>query len=452
MDIVQAHQFIDTTFKLGHNQYLKRSGSDFQATTSIDEAIKPAEINALALECLACIITEPTESRKQTLGDLRQALAKYSEVHGKVHAVSFANVLAAADQAEGNIQAEQQRMEGEVKTKEEGLAKSDFPAEIAKIVASYAANLTPQGIEEFEGLLNFISRDKIEERQAWSALASSMGIPNESIQTVLKIPGEYDKIKSLISLVEIEIARNLKEVCRSISSQIKYWDKDEQLRKKLFETIEGLPPLEQAKRMDAWIRTTPLVQNLKTLDLSEIGISHIPPAVFELRDLVSLDVSKNKLITLPAQIDQLKELRYLFLQDNQLTELPPQIGELQALRNLHLSNNRLLKLPPQIGQLKALEDLYVSHNQLKELPSEIGQIKSLISLEVSENELRELPSQLGQLKALKVLNVYKTPLQAIPPFELPALETIYISSNTLKEEGIPAEFREKVRDYSSGKR
>jgi Leucine-rich repeat (LRR) protein len=445
MDIAQAHQFIDTTFKLDHNQYLKRNGSDFQATTSIDEALKPEEINALALECLACITAEPTASRQQTLGEFRQALVKYSEVHDKVQAVSFANIFEALDKADKTIQSEQQLKEGGAKTKEEeGLVKPDFSHEVAAIVTSYAANLTPQSIEELEGLLSFISRNKIEEMQAWSALASSIGIPKESIQEVLKIPSEDAQIKSFVSLVHHEIARNLLAVCHRISSQYDYLEKE--LGKELFEMIKGLPPLEQAKHMDAWIRTNSVVQNIKGVNLAKMGLSHIPLALFELRHLESVDVSKNKLITLPAQINQWKALQHLDLENNQLTELPPQIGELQALQSLDVNENGLLKLTPQIGQLKVLRILHVSNNKLGELPSEIGQLESLVSLLVSENELRGLPSQLGQLKALRVLDVRWNPLQAIPPLELPALETIYISSDTLKAEEIPAGLRDKVKD------
>jgi internalin A len=67
-----------------------------------------------------------------------------------------------------------------------------------------------------------------------------------------------------------------------------------------------------------------------------------------------------------AATDKVTELN---LSDKGLTILPPEIGQLTNLRSLDLNSNQLSSLPPEIGQLTNLRSLNLFNNQLSSLPA-----------------------------------------------------------------------------------
>jgi internalin A len=116
-----------------------------------------------------------------------------------------------------------------------------------------------------------------------------------------------------------------------------------------------------------------------------------------------------------ACLSQGKKGTSLNLSDLGLTSLPPEIGQLSALTELYLNINQLTSLPPEIGELTALTLLYLSDNQLASLPAEIGQLKNLGQLYLHENPALDLPPEVlgadyGQdgtkAKPQEILNYY----------------------------------------------
>src|SRR5689334_3521346 len=75
----------------------------------------------------------------------------------------------------------------------------------------------------------------------------------------------------------------------------------------------------------------------RTLDLSDLGLTHVPKRIRSLTDLTILKLSSNSIKYLPAWIDELVELKCLFLDHNPLTQLPSSIGRLQGLTELVLA-------------------------------------------------------------------------------------------------------------------
>jgi Leucine-rich repeat (LRR) protein len=65
------------------------------------------------------------------------------------------------------------------------------------------------------------------------------------------------------------------------------------------------------------------------------------------------------------------EATKLDLSDRGITELPPEIGRLYNLKVLYLDGNQLTALPPNIGNLAKLQTLDLRHNQLTSLPAEL---------------------------------------------------------------------------------
>jgi internalin A len=147
-----------------------------------------------------------------------------------------------------------------------------------------------------------------------------------------------------------------------------------------------------------------------TLDLSNKGITELPPEIGQLTQLTKLILWGNNLTVLPSEIGQLIHLTELEIYMNQLTALPKEIGQLTQLTSLVLFDNRLTALPKEIDQLSNLEglilgDMVLGGNQLTILPPEIGKLTKLRSLRLEANQLIVLPLELSQLTNLEYLGL-----------------------------------------------
>ncbi len=88
------------------------------------------------------------------------------------------------------------------------------------------------------------------------------------------------------------------------------------------------------------------------LDLSNFGLTALPPELWQLTGLQALDLSANQLTTLPPEIGQLTSLQALDLHNNDLTALPPELCHLENLKNLVVSENPLpAEYPDDTGAL-----------------------------------------------------------------------------------------------------
>ena len=150
------------------------------------------------------------------------------------------------------------------------------------------------------------------------------------------------------------------------------------------------------------------------LDLSNIGLTELPPEIGNLNNLEVLALWANYLTTLPPEIGQLSNLQWLGLGINQLTTLPPEIGQLSNLQEIILWQNQLTSLPSEVGNLHNLEKLNLWQNQLTTLPPEIGQLSNLRELVLDTNQLSSLPPEIGQLKALCILDIDYNQLRRLP--------------------------------------
>ena len=150
------------------------------------------------------------------------------------------------------------------------------------------------------------------------------------------------------------------------------------------------------------------------LDLSGLGLTELPPELWEKVDLHYLYLADNQLSSLPPEIARLSHLQVLNLRHNQLVSLPAEIGSLSLLTSLHLTNNQLRALPPEIGNLSSLDLLFLENNQLSSLPPEIGNLKNLSHLSLDSNQLSYLPPEIGNLSNLCWIGFRDNPIQHLP--------------------------------------
>jgi Leucine-rich repeat (LRR) protein len=154
--------------------------------------------------------------------------------------------------------------------------------------------------------------------------------------------------------------------------------------------------------------------NLRTLDLGRNRLTAFPSPVLELSNLEAVGFTENQLTILPPQIGQLINLQALYLGGNEVSSLPAEIGQLIHLKVLRLSRNQLSTLPPEIGQLTNLQALDLGDNQLTSLAPAIGQLSNLHTLNLGGNNLTELPAEIGRLSSLQVLHLSHNELGALP--------------------------------------
>ena len=175
------------------------------------------------------------------------------------------------------------------------------------------------------------------------------------------------------------------------------------------------------------------LKNLEKLYLANNELTTLPDSIVELKNLETLYLTNNELTTLPDSIIELTNLKTLDLSSNKLTTLPDSIVELKNLEYLRVSRNGLGILPEQIGELKNLKTLFLDRNRLTTLPDSIFELKNLETLHLSNNKLTTLSEQIGELTNLKTLSFFGNKLTTLPEgiFELKNLLSLNLSSNQI---------------------
>ncbi|CAK8714714.1 MAG: hypothetical protein CDV28_10542 [Candidatus Electronema aureum] len=147
-----------------------------------------------------------------------------------------------------------------------------------------------------------------------------------------------------------------------------------------------------------------------TLELSNQGLTELPPEFFQLTNLYGLWLNGNQLTSLPPELFQLTKLQVLLLYDNQLSILPQKFFELKNLTTLDLRNNHLSTLPGEIVELTNLTWLNLRYNQLTSLPPEIVQLPRLRELYLRNNPLISPPYELA-VQGIEAIREYFTSLE-----------------------------------------
>ncbi|ABW26990.1 COR domain-containing protein [Acaryochloris marina] len=155
-------------------------------------------------------------------------------------------------------------------------------------------------------------------------------------------------------------------------------------------------------------------QQSRSLDLSYLGLTEIPDAISQLKNLQTLSLQGNQLTTIPDAISQLKNLQTLSLQRNQLTAIPDAISQLKNLQTLSLQGNQLTAIPDAIGQLVNLQTLDLHDNQLTTIPDTISQLVNLQELDLRNDQLTTIPDAISQLSNLQKLYLHGNELLKIP--------------------------------------
>lgn len=105
---------------------------------------------------------------------------------------------------------------------------------------------------------------------------------------------------------------------------------------------------------------------LETLDLDDLGIVSVPPAICSdsMASLEILSLINNSLTCLPSDLKCLPFLRELFLDSNDFGVVPSVVSEMDSLTMLSMRNNKLATLPTSLLDLAELQDVFAEGNLL----------------------------------------------------------------------------------------
>lgn len=175
----------------------------------------------------------------------------------------------------------------------------------------------------------------------------------------------------------------------------------------------------------------------KILDLSTLGLDHLPENIRTLTWLQELTAYENNITYIPDWICELTQLKSISLCDNPLKSIPPSLSNLSKLKNLYISNcsdtvdfsiigtlvnlreltiydSSLADVPTWIRKLKNLKILCLNLNNFISLPDWLCELTHLENLQVGDNKLTSLPESLRQLKLLQTLWIDNNPALPLP--------------------------------------
>lgn len=177
------------------------------------------------------------------------------------------------------------------------------------------------------------------------------------------------------------------------------------------------------------------------LSFSDRGLEKFPPELVKVvNNLRTLDLSNNKIAQLPQNIGSFKMLKTLKLHKNKLTAIPDDIGNLSKLETLSLEFNQLTRLPADTAfqQLKHLSKLDLSHNHLKSFPTALFGLKQLSTVNLSANKITTVPDGVDAMEATEI-NLNQNQISSISAdiAKCPRLKTLRLEENCLSMDAIP---------------
>lgn len=156
------------------------------------------------------------------------------------------------------------------------------------------------------------------------------------------------------------------------------------------------------------------VPGLDDLQFKSGGLTDLPAAVLQWKNLKKLHLPFNQLKRVPEMLRSFSQLESLDLSFNPLEALPDWLGEMRQLKFLHLKNCQLKQLPESLKNLDQLRVLRVSGNALPQMPDWLFQLKNLQRLDWHDTGLERVPEAIEQLQQLETLHLDKNPLTALP--------------------------------------
>ena len=147
------------------------------------------------------------------------------------------------------------------------------------------------------------------------------------------------------------------------------------------------------------------------LELSNIGLTRIPPELYGLQNLHDLSLSKNQIKACNISAGAFPNLRYLNLQNNEISLFRVSEGSLPQLRVLDLGNNKLKHFCVESQAFPSLEALHLDRNKLRSFNHSSRLFRPLKCLDLRQNEITSFYAAKGTYPSLGEILLNDNPLE-----------------------------------------
>lgn len=176
------------------------------------------------------------------------------------------------------------------------------------------------------------------------------------------------------------------------------------------------------------------ILTLNFLEVSNIGLDHLPSEIGCLENMINLALQRNKIAEVPHSIGNLKNLKFLDMSFNSLTGFADSISNLKVLHTLNLSCNKLRNLP-NLESLSSLVILRIDHNKLQGLPDGIYGLEHLMEIHAPHNEITEVNKDISRIETLRLVDLSNNQIKELPAqiADCPRLKDLNLKDNPLKD-------------------
>jgi len=182
------------------------------------------------------------------------------------------------------------------------------------------------------------------------------------------------------------------------------------------------------------------MQHLKTIILSNTGITKVPASLFNLPALENLDLMQNSITSLPPLVSfGCIKLKHVNLMMNRLNSLPPAFGSLPELETINCSHNKIETIPEGWAYLKNLKEVNFAINHLTQFPEGLQNNHSVERITLFFNDIEAFPDVEGDDYKLRYLgitgnrNMFELPEHIGSYSQLDTLAAEYLRLNSLPE-------------------
>ena len=157
------------------------------------------------------------------------------------------------------------------------------------------------------------------------------------------------------------------------------------------------------------------LSRLQHMNLLRNNLTHLPPNIGLLGNLIRFEIANNKLVELPNDIGKLSRLKHLNLECNELSVLPFSFGTLMC-ETVCLNSNKFKVFPDCVTCMPNLVKFSIMANALNDLPVGISRLKRLEVFRASRNRITIVPDSIVDISTLKCLWLDSNRLGALPPY------------------------------------